>query len=67
MTSLLPYCEYCEIYLFDNNCLAFLDGIPEEILNGKIDHRKPYNNDNGFQFKPKDKEASQYIEEILNK
>jgi hypothetical protein len=33
-------------------CAAFPDGIPEEVLEGKIDHSKPYKGDHGFQYQP---------------
>lgn len=31
-------------------CLAFPDGIPEEIALGRNDHSKPYKGDNGIQY-----------------
>lgn len=31
-------------------CLAFPDGIPEEILTGKNDHTKPFKGDHGIQY-----------------
>jgi len=31
-------------------CKAFEDGIPKKILDGDIDHRKPYKGDNGIQY-----------------
>jgi hypothetical protein len=34
-------------------CLAFPDGIPEEIWTGKEKHIKPYPNDGGIVFKSK--------------
>ncbi len=38
MTNL--YCIMCENYIKANKCKAF-DQIPDEILNGKINHSKP--------------------------
>lgn len=31
-------------------CFAFPDGIPEDILNGEFDHKKPHEGDHGIQF-----------------
>ena len=31
-------------------CKAFPKGIPEVILTGEVDHRKPFKGDNGIQF-----------------
>jgi|TARA_Y100000296_G_scaffold14363_1_gene16802 hypothetical protein len=31
-------------------CLAFPDGIPEPIMLGEFDHRKPYDGDNGIRW-----------------
>lgn len=35
-------------------CDAFPDGIPEEILFGRNDHRKPFPGDHGIQYEPLD-------------
>lgn len=35
-------------------CMAFPDGIPEEIITGDADHSKPYPGDHGFQYDPID-------------
>lgn len=32
-------------------CDAYKSGIPREIIDGNIDHSKPYDNDNGIQYK----------------
>lgn len=34
-------------------CLAFPLGIPDEILDGSVDHRKPRPDDGGIQFEEK--------------
>lgn len=34
-------CNNCKNHLVDLICLAFPDGIPEEILTGENDHSKP--------------------------
>lgn len=34
------------------DCPAFPDGIPDAILFGEHDHRKPYDGDNGIRYKP---------------
>ncbi len=34
------------------NCLAFPEGIPEEIVTGEVDHSKPYAGDMGFVYTP---------------
>jgi hypothetical protein len=33
-------------------CEAYPDGIPEEILNGKVDHKTPFPGDNGLVYLP---------------
>ncbi len=35
-------------------CLAFPEGIPENILIGDVDHSQPIDGDNGFQYDPID-------------
>ena len=48
----LSDCTICKYYLSTKICSAFPDGIPEEILNGKVSHEEPYPGDNGYQFIP---------------
>jgi hypothetical protein len=40
-----------------DTCAAFPDGIPEEILVGRFNHRAAHPGDNGIQFDPEDEEA----------
>jgi hypothetical protein len=41
-------CSTCKHRNLDWTCKAYPEGIPEEIFNGEIDHRKPYKGDNGI-------------------
>jgi hypothetical protein len=47
-----PVCNHCAYNKFDGNCFAFPLGIPDEILSGKNNHKKPFKGDNGIQFEP---------------
>lgn len=38
-------------------CSAFPEAIPAEIMFNDFDHRKPYPNDNGIRFEPREEEA----------
>jgi len=49
-----PICNECKHHFSGDKCLAFLKGIPREILNGDHDHHKPFAGDNGIQFEPKE-------------
>ncbi len=50
-----PICFGCSHFLPYSGaplkCTAFIEGIPEAILSGEADHRKPYPGDNGIRFK----------------
>lgn len=37
-------CYSCKNYIVGNKCLAFVDGIPKEIINGMNNHKKPLPN-----------------------
>ncbi len=50
--SLCPECKY----FIDNKkftCKAFPKGIPDVIVFGKFNHKKPFKGDNGIQFEQK--------------
>ncbi len=50
---MLGICHFCVWYEPDTStCLAFPDGIPDEILEGDFDHRYHYPGDNGIRFAP---------------
>ena len=54
-----PLCMDCKHFVseFDNwHCKAFPGGIPEKILRGAADHKKPIKGDHGIQFEPITKE-----------
>lgn len=56
----VPPCNNCKNYDRENNkeitCRAFTpDRIPEVILQGKNDHKKPFPGDNGIRFDPIEK------------
>jgi len=46
-------CYNCKRYLSDNNCSAFLEGIPEKILTGEFNHTKKHpDQKNDILFEP---------------
>lgn len=53
MIHIMPMCMACTRYNDDGfpmTCKAYPDGIPEEVLNSSIDHREPYDDDQGIVF-----------------
>ncbi len=49
-------CDRCLWRLNDTqNCVAFPQGIPAEILDGAFDHTQPYPGDGGFRFVASDR------------
>ena len=72
-----PLCTFCIYFDLHNTgdkprCLAFPDGMPEEILSSRFDHRKPYPNDftpqdNGIRWRPVEEiaESAQTVAESL--
>jgi len=54
----LSSCMSCEHKSTKNStCKAYPKGIPEEILDATVDHRKPYKGDNGITYEPIDKKV----------
>jgi len=45
-------CIECVNYNGAEECRAFPEGIPSDILNGSFVHDKPHEGDNGIQFEP---------------
>ena len=46
-------CITCVHRQSDSTCLAFPDGIPDEILEGEHDHRTPFRGDHGIVYSPR--------------
>jgi len=44
MSVVAVQCYNCEYYIGDSECVAFPDGIPEDILTGDFDHTKKHPN-----------------------
>lgn len=64
----LPQCLSCKHFYGNGCCKAYPDGVPEKIKNSSIDHRKPYQGDNGITFKlGKNKSLPEIFQEFDNK
>lgn len=60
----LPQCYSCK-HLREGRpmqCDAFPQGIPQQILLNKFDHRKPFEGDNGIHFEALEGEKSPFEE-----
>ena len=51
----VPICNECKHRMGGGKCKAFPEGIPNEIFNSFIDHRKPVEGDHGIQFESRRK------------
>jgi hypothetical protein len=58
-------CLVCKYYRKAQRCEAFPLRIPQPILIGKYDHRKPYKGDHGIKFQPKEGVSNDELETIL--
>lgn len=47
-------------------CSAFPNGIPDDIIASRVDHRKPVDGDHGLQFLAKSAAAAEDAEHIMN-
>ena len=59
MIPIEPICIYCKHYNENDitkfSCKAYIEGIPEKIINGEHIHTKPFKGDNGIRFENKPK------------
>ena len=64
-----PICLFCKRFnhniINKNICDAFADGIPENILLNKVDHRKEVSGDGGLLFDPINDGALLYAEQMF--
>jgi hypothetical protein len=68
MTVPVIACRSCVHLLEERKCKAFTSGIPEDILIGKNNHKKPFKGDNGIRFEPiKDLTNSRSLSRLANK
>ncbi|MCJ7639935.1 MAG: hypothetical protein MUO70_08715 [Euryarchaeota archaeon] len=61
----ISMCLVCKYYRKAQRCEAFPLRIPQPILIGKYDHRKPYKGDHGIKFQPKEGVSNDELETIL--
>lgn len=47
-----PPCFHCQNYILWPYCLAFPNGIVQEVRDGENNHREPIEGDHGLQFEP---------------
>jgi len=59
-------CLVCKYYIKAQRCEAFPSRIPQAILIGRYDHRKPYKGDRGIRFRPADDVKEDELKNILS-
>ena len=48
-----PLCNTCKHFINNTlTCKAFPERIPNDILDGKANHKKPFEGDHGIQYEP---------------
>ncbi len=72
MIVISPLCMRCRHFKVNQHehwftCLAFPEGIPNEIIYGRHDHRKKYQGDRGIRFESKSRHSSQELKETMEK
>jgi hypothetical protein len=50
---MIPQCSFCENLLGPRSCRAYPTGIPDAIWENEVDHKQPYEDDNGVRFTPR--------------
>jgi hypothetical protein len=59
-------CLVCKYYRKAQRCEAFPLRIPQAILIGRYDHRKPHKGDHGIKFQPKEGVSKDELKTILD-
>ena len=59
-------CGICSRYITGAKCIAFPDGIPQVILTGEHDHRKPFAGDRGIHFDPLSQVSDEALEDTMD-
>lgn len=71
MSAAAPICVVCKRLRETTEkswmaCDAYPRGIPDAILESRVDHRKPYRGDHGLQFLAKNKAGDATAAEIID-